>query len=586
LEKAIALTALEEFWLPARKTIFLGEWCKLWTRRTAWSALDHETLPFIWDSPGKVSEAMAACDRLYPRLLESVSSFLNEANGTGLPAAYFHVLLGHWLLHFAHQVYDKLLVLEQAIAAHADTQTLQLDPRDEYVPADIQDYFVQLAGDAYNQQIFSQILRLLGVSGAQARLRDPWSPAPFGTPTPGLKHAMLRGFSALGRAVRGKRRVVLVEPYVAYGERVRLMALMARSGLRVAVDYMSEACIAPHPDPTRREAALRGLGDSRIEAMLASLVPAHLPRVFLEGYAANRAGVVASRPQVSSVYFTANSLHTNTTAKFFFAEHRNKIVLLCQAHGGGYGLDLAHAPEEYERSLVDVFYTAGWRSSDKDQPLPVPKFGIAAKSHAKSTVRRDIVLAANEFPRYAYRLQFHPIASAGLYQQAEMSAFVRDLDNREALVLRVHPDSAIYGWCLRERLLATYPGLRVDSLAVSLIERLRSCRLFVSNAAGTAWLEALAANTPTLCFFDPRIYRFRAAAQPYLDELRRAGILFSTGAEAAGAVNRVYPDVDAWWNSAAVQEPRRVFVEHYANGQGWMVAWLREFSRVLETRAA
>lgn len=46
-------------------------------------------------------------------------------------------------------------------------------------------------------------------------------------------------------------------------------------------------------------------------------------------------------------------------------------------------------------------------------------------------------------------------------------------------------------------------------------------QLVVHNYLGTSWLETLAMNVPTVCFYDPRLYEPRELARPYFDMLAR-----------------------------------------------------------------
>jgi len=107
-------------------------------------------------------------------------------------------------------------------------------------------------------------------------------------------------------------------------------------------------------------------------------------------------------------------------------------------------------------------------------------------------------------------------------------------------------------------------------------------RLVIHNYLGTSWLETLAMNIPTVCFYDPVMYRPRAAAQPFVDALAKVGVIHYSGIEAAKFVNGLNGDPSAWWQSAEVQEAREAFVARYANfSENWLPAWIEEFERLL-----
>nr|MBU6203621.1 hypothetical protein [Acidobacteriota bacterium] len=107
-------------------------------------------------------------------------------------------------------------------------------------------------------------------------------------------------------------------------------------------------------------------------------------------------------------------------------------------------------------------------------------------------------------------------------------------------------------------------------------------KLVIHNYLGTSWLETLAMDVPTVCFYDRRIFRPRAAAQPFIDALANAGIIHYSGREAANFVNSLRGNPSSWWRLAEVQEAREAFVARYANfSENWLEAWQAEFESLL-----
>ena len=49
-------TADQRFWKVGEKTLFLGNWCKVYDQERIWSVLDHEVLPYHWDDRSRLFE--------------------------------------------------------------------------------------------------------------------------------------------------------------------------------------------------------------------------------------------------------------------------------------------------------------------------------------------------------------------------------------------------------------------------------------------------------------------------------------------------------------------------------------------------
>jgi putative transferase (TIGR04331 family) len=90
----------------------------------------------------------------------------------------------------------------------------------------------------------------------------------------------------------------------------------------------------------------------------------------------------------------------------------------------------------------------------------------------------------------------------------------------------------------------------------------------------TTLLESLAANIPTIAFWDPRLWELRAEAEADFQLLRAAGILHHEPEAAAAAVHDFWPQVKDWWNQTGVQQAREQFVQRHAlNSPEWARQW-------------
>ena len=98
--------------------------------------------------------------------------------------------------------------------------------------------------------------------------------------------------------------------------------------------------------------------------------------------------------------------------------------------------------------------------------------------------------------------------------------------------------------------------------------------LAVIDHLGTPVLETLAADWPTLLFWNPQRWEVREEAQPYFDALCAAGILLDSPEEAAACLEKAADDLPGWWADPKIQEARRSFVDRFALSRSdWAAAW-------------
>ena len=105
---------------------------------------------------------------------------------------------------------------------------------------------------------------------------------------------------------------------------------------------------------------------------------------------------------------------------------------------------------------------------------------------------------------------------------------------------------------------------------------LKRSRLVVIDHCATGCLEMLAANVPTILFWNPQRSEIREEAQSYFRELREAGILCELPEEAATRVLETYDAPWSWWGSSDVQRVRRRFIGRYAlASRDWAMSWAK-----------
>ena len=97
-------TALEETWPDDLETpvLFLGEWCRIYTRRDRWSNMNAKVLLYHWDDRHKVFNDYHYLNNIYENTLKSLQKKLNEIHGVDHSLRYWRILIGPWLSQFIH----------------------------------------------------------------------------------------------------------------------------------------------------------------------------------------------------------------------------------------------------------------------------------------------------------------------------------------------------------------------------------------------------------------------------------------------------------------------------------------------------
>lgn len=537
----------------------------------------------IWDKEA-VSKGLKIISGCRPALLFALEQLLNRYHGESRSKKYYDILAGMWLEQF----------MQVSYAAWQEVRTLPPVANDDLIleltatPEEFSNLIVN--SESYHYNLRLAIQRYLADEKPTAWLQKTNSTITNGTFLPKdfafsprtAKELLRRAVFRLGFCKQPE--VLICAPYFKCHPKEWMLAVWKWRHW-VLWDDMNEFIAVPfrYDHEWRYSSSKEYSTSGDFIGALKSLLPLCIPAVFMEGHQAFRAQVMALDKPRPRIIYTANALHSNLTFIFLAAEWQEQETrLLCHQHGGNYGIDRIHAIEDFETRVSDLFYSWGWRRADRNvQPLSV---GIHRAKRAKRS--RQILLNCVEYPRNVHRLHFQPMPGTIETMIRDTVDFVSTLSEHGNLLIR--PYAKDYGWGFLEKLKQAAPNAKYDIgvKRMKIFKRYAQSSLVVHNYLGTSWLETLALDIPTVCFFDPDIYEFRQETKPFIEAFERVGILHRSGSQAARFVFETSTAIDIWWRRPDVQKARSAFCANYANfSSDWTQQWESEFKCILSQSA-
>lgn len=583
----LATTALSEFWETEQEILFLGSWCLRYDRRKEWEGLRYRVLPNPWDDRKRFYEGCAYLDEAYERMLASLTDYLNSVHRVSLSRRFWRIVLGPWLLHYLHVTYDRYTHLVEAFKLAPDLRTLVLDRRSFWVPRDTMEYSNLVEEDPFNLQIFSQLIQGMGYVFQECTLPNGWSQrenGSVGREWRGIgrqtaKHVLRLTGEALSRA----RRRTHVALCFMDCPLANLWALAWRTRF-LAIPYDVRAgwtgnLNGPAFDDLR--SALAGLpSTNEFERIFVQSLPQNFPSLYLENFQNARNEVLDSARKAPAVLASAVGwYYVSEPFKFFAAEAAERGRRLVAVQHGGYGISRFNACERHEEAVGASFWVWGWAEpvDHSTRNMPSPKLSQLLRRRLRSASRQSgsILFVATEAPRYLHRFQSMPTGTQWMKYLAWELRFLEAVPEYLRASILFRPYCRDHGRMIRERVSQRFSEIRWDENQ-PFHQSLKSAHLVVIDHPGTTFLEALVANVPTVLFWDPQCWEARDSAAPYLESLRKGGILWNSPEDAANTMTKVHQDPRIWWDSEAVQEVRQCFVDRYAlSRRDWMDRWGR-----------
>jgi len=582
-------SADENSWKEDEKILFLGEWCKKYSRRHVWSKFDYEVLPYHWVDREKLHRDYLYLNDLYERTLVQLTTKLNNIHNLNKTSRYWRIIIGPWLSHFIGVFYDSYLSIVVAFNSGLVTNTwispgLQLS----YIPKDYMDFYgFALFDDTYRHHLYAEIIKGTGRISYETldqnhNLKRKINRRRFSASTAArcLMKKILNIYVRL--APNSLNQIVIADRFTDVMSLIRLqMSLKQIPYPYLPVVEVGQSIINVE---MRKDLNIH-FGNNEFESLFGKIIPGQIPVAYLERYSYVNKESLRVFPKDPKVIFTTNALYGNEGLKTWVASNVEKgAKLVVGQHGGGYGCHHWSAIEKHETSICDRFFTWGWSEGVQSQTTPIssPKLQFS-QGRIKADPTGGILLISVSVSRYFNWMLSMFFGPSTLEYFKDIERFVNGASSevKNLLSLRLFPHE--YGWEEKERWAHSVPFLKVCQGTKSIDKQLNNSRLCIVTYNSTVFLETLCANFPTILFWDPNYWELRDSAQPFFDDLRRAGILFDDPESAIAKVNEIYSDPMSWWMSGNVQEARKKFCDNFARtSDSWIVEWKRELCRIAE----
>lgn len=581
---------------PGSDSVHLGPW--------SLPEAEYNTTPwpqqFGPPPRGRVlAEHARVTEQVAEHLLAGLREELNARHGRRYSSRYWRILLMPWLITLIQNTFDRFRRLQELQAAGTAHDVALLPASARLPPIRDTRHFLQLAaGDQWTLLVCSRLL--LAAPPPGWRLHDSERAA---WPPPRADAAALdRKLRAYQWIVTAVGNVGGVQFYSVYGlslldAGVLSLAVAARRlrnlVLRIRRAWpLDDRRYADPPAPPPRAVLVDDVARTlsvppQAAAVWLNVVEelAHetLPAVFGSAFAREerRARRLAafSGPWVR-VLVCGPALGGDDAAKHYLGcmtERRGASLVITQ-HGGFYGLMETHSyvhMTDYRSS--DCFLSWGWQSQGAYQVNVA-----AAASPMLSRERRrgsgeGYLLVGTDAPSATRRLESGLQPEDVDKYRADKSAFLDGLEPPVRRLVRYRP----YPQHDRSRdegyMRARWPDVPLE--LGSMPRALSTCRACIIDHPGTTLNVTLAADLPTILYWDEAVWTVPPEVQPHLDALRAAGVFHRSPAEAAAHLNAVAGGIGEWWHAPATRRAVDPFRHAYCRASAsWRREWLDLFS--------
>jgi putative transferase (TIGR04331 family) len=565
MTRFLITTAEERTWVTDQPILFLGEWCKQFSKRQEWENIDNEIVPYHWDDRKKLQNDYLFLQDLHEELLKELALELNRQHNVDHSLRYWRILLGPWLMYFVEIVFDRWEMIKRA---EADFEIVGVNiiesEQDKITPGNMSQFNNILTSDTWNEALFGELIKnytsityniIPGKYSANPGEESDFNYLRF------LRNKLFHLATKISSFLINDNEAFLVSTYLPLSQELLLQIRLKQ------FPGIWETIPAPGSiyDSEKRKWKLGNNEHNNFGSIIRDLIPKHLPTLYLEGYL-NLVDVIQNLkwPKNPKFIFTSNSFFSDDVFKAWAAHKvENGSLLIIGQHGGNYGTCPISPLEEHEYSIGDLWLSWGWSDYNRPKIRPLFNFKMLKLNYSRDEGGAALIVCML-VPRYSYRMINFHISGQWLQYFNDQCRFVTSLPDhiKRKIIVRLQPQD--YGWHQKQRWIEKFPNVSIDEGRTRINKLIRKSRIYISTYNATTFLESMVTNFPTLIFWDQRFYEISDMALPYYNRLKTVGIFHETPESAANMLEGIWDDIGAWWYSRQVQTVREEFCLHFS----------------------
>jgi putative transferase (TIGR04331 family) len=567
-KRYLIATANEQTWKFDRPVIFLGEWCKLFSREHIWQNMDViVAMPYGLGQLKKdadYAEARQLEEKIFPLLCKA----LNDHHKVKHDERFWKIILGHWFRRYVDVILNRFKTLKSCLDAY-DISGITLYENDQYplAPLDSNSAIWAFNDARWNDALTFQILSFLGNTNfaieyikensfLESHINISRPKKPF------LKYGYEQLSKLMSLIVRNTD-ALIINSYLPFKEEIKLHLLL---GQFPQFWYPSNLQIQKKPDLALRQNLNKKFYDyssKNLEGFLFSMLFKLIPICYLEGFKdLNNFSKKMPWPRNPKFIFTSNNFDTDERFKCWTA---NKTAAGCKyivgQHGNNYGSHRYLNPS-LEEITADKFLTWGWTEKS---PKHIPAFIFKTVGKKSKVYNRKGGLLLIE-THLNHRITTWDDTSEFSSYFEEQQKFISNLtiSPKKQLTIRLPSVYKNYNWDELARWQKFDSSLEIEAGELNINILIAKNRLIVYSYDSTGILETLSQNIPTIAFWQNKLDHLRESAKPFYEALIDAGIVHLNPISAANKTNEIWDEVDKWWFGSRVQKARIDFCNEFA----------------------
>jgi putative transferase (TIGR04331 family) len=577
----LVTTPLDGTWRGGENIVFLGEWCKKYSKNNVYNSEVSTVIPYHWKNRKKFREDHKYLSNLYKEMLIKVSLELNSVHKTEHSLEYWQIITGPWLLTYVAVVFDRWENIR--LAADLGIPLKTVVPSSATARSATYDYNssmqLMMKDDEWNYLLYCDILQVqnapeIEIIRERVIIENRSISINKGRRLRPIRMvAKLLDYMARKICLTDSYNILLYKSYFSIKNLMRLN-LKLKQIPRLHLEF-EKYIHCEDLNSSMRSGLHEDCSSSEFENFLMKNIFKDMPKVYIEGY--RNIFLYCKKLPKAKVIFTANAHYGDEVFKNWMARQvENGSKLIIGEHGGSIPTSIS---ENLLHEETICFKKTVWHSllhHLKHVSMPINK-KMKKVSNLKGV---KVTLIGLELPRYSFRIEPGPGSSLMMCDLEQKTKFINTLNKKARINFKIRP-APNNGWFIGDRYTDMY-GNAILSTNKKMFQDFSQSKMIICSYPQTTFSEAMHSGVPTILLFTEDYWEIHPDFNELVAEMKRVNIIHSDPIMAANHINMVHENPFEWWNRDDTVRARNMFFNVCGkNVNDSTTEWSIFFKRVL-----
>ena len=558
VENRLICTGNSELISDNKKNIFIGDWCleDIEVKKKTQN-LVNEICEYHYNvNPNKIKEDWDYLTFLYDKVMNSLSTKLNQYHNKSFSRRFWEIIAGPSLVHLLSILWDRWETIKSVEKNFKinEVAILKYDTSD-YVPKDFRDLFKnKLDNHFWNNCIYSEIIKdSFKIKIVKIDFKKDKN----------LKLKKKFGFYnfSFSNFIDTFLSKIIKEEVLIYkfGRKKTLSYMVNR--LKLSRFYNEFSAQIPFKNDINRQNLILNLNPKNsFEEMLNRKLMNFLPTSHLESFKEIETYIKKIKQKPKNILTTFGHVNDDLF-KIWTANNveKKKTRFNICSHGGSVENIINF---NSWLNVADKFIS--WEKKKNNRCLQLPPSYSTNYKKIKQSKNKKILFCTSNTNLYVYRIQDYILSSQIKLYLNYWKHFISQLDFKvkKNIVIRHVPYADPWS---QKKEFEKFLGKKSISKKKNFLDEVKNSKIIINTSLQTTFFESMLSGVPTIVLLKDDCWNLSDDGKKVYDLMIKKKIIFKNIESLIQHLNEINENPLSWWNSNDLTLVRNKFHDHFCN---------------------